>query len=173
MKRKIGLLAAAIVIILAVSLVYSYWESLPYASYKIGDEIKGFPVDGISMTINNFSTSPDLTFPESSKDIFLNVTLRNLSGHSVYFNHDESASKYLDLKFVTEKGVGEASAWNYTSNWVITLFDIQKNEITSITLNESANGTIRFVLGNVTYSSLELICRSISQQKPLFIVNLT
>jgi hypothetical protein len=181
MRRKIELIAVSIFIllILVVSLVYSYWESLPYASYKIGDEIKGFPADGISMTITNFSTSPDLTFPTTSEDVTLNVTIRNLASYPIYFNQtdfqtklDQAASKHLDLKYKVERGVGETSAWNYTDWWGITVFGVQKNQFNWLAANESVNGSIRFVLGNETYSSLELVCRSTSQQKPLFNVNL-
>jgi hypothetical protein len=85
MKRKIWLIALTFVaMIVVVSLVNSYWETLPYATYKIGDEIKGFPVDGTSITFANFSTSPDLIFPETSKDITFNITIKNLTTAPLY-----------------------------------------------------------------------------------------
>jgi len=182
MRRKIGLVILIfIALILVVSVLYLYWETLPYASYKIGNEIKGFPVDGISIIITNISTSPDLTFPKTSEDVILNVTIRNLASYPIYFNQtnlqtklSQASSKYLELTYKVGSGEGGASPFTNNNNewWGITVFGVPNNEFNWLAANESINGSIRFMLGDDTYHSFQLVCKSNSQQKPLFIVNL-
>jgi len=181
MRRKNELITISIFIalILVFSLVNSYWDSLPYANYKIGDEIKGFPVDGISMTITNFSISQtNLPFPNSSM-IVLNVTIHNLADKAVYFNQSgfqtkfeqAAASKHLELTFrTTSGGGGSAYPNNYNDWWGITVFG--GPEFNSLTANENIGGSILYVLTPDSYISFELVCKSTSQQKPLFNVNL-
>jgi len=90
-------------------------------------------------------------------------------------------NKHLDLTFNSGVGTGEASPlvnFNGTDSGGITVFGVPNNELTNndfnwLAVNESINGSIRYVLGDAAYSSFELVCRSTSQQKPLFTVNLT
>jgi hypothetical protein len=182
MKRKIWPIAVLtlIAILIVVSLVNSYWETLPYSTYKIGDEIKGFPIEEISITFTNFSISPDINFPETSKDVTFNVTIKNLASYSLFFNQsdvqtkfDQVSSKQLYLKYETKKGFGETSAWNFSDWWGITILGFQKNGFNWLSPDESVNGSIRFVLGDNSYTSFQLVCRSSLHQKPLFVVNLT
>jgi hypothetical protein len=181
MKRKIWPIAVLILvaIVLVVSLANAYWNTLPYATYKIGDEIEGFPVDGLSITITNFSISPDSIFPASSNDVALNVTIKNLASYSVDFNQSDlqtkliqAESKHLYLKYDLRNGFGETSPWNYTDWWGITVFELQQDGFNGLSANESVNGSIRFVIGSDNYTSFQLICRLAFQEKPLFIVNL-
>jgi hypothetical protein len=133
------------------------------------------------MTITNFSTSPDLTFPKTSEDVILNVTIRNLASYPIYFNQtnlqtklSQASSKYLELTYKVGSGGGAASPLTYDNNdwWGITVLGVSNNEFNWLAANESVNGSIRFMLGNYNYSSFQLVCRSTSQQKPLFTVNI-
>lgn len=180
MRRKIEITAVAIsiVLILVISAAYSYWESLPYATYKIGDEIKGFPIDGTSITITNFSISQtNLPFPNSST-VVLNVTIQNLADYTVYFNQssletifDQAASnKHLELTYRTTKGGGSAYPYKHTNWWGITSPGYL--EFNSLTANQQINGSMLFTLTPNSFSTFELTCRQTSQQKPLFTVNL-
>jgi hypothetical protein len=178
-KIEVATVAIFIALILVISTAYTYWETLPSAVYKIGDEIKGFPVDGISMTITNFMVSQtNLPFPNSSK-VVLNVTIHNLADYTVYFNQssfetkfDQSAAnKHLELTYKTAKGGGGgAYPPNYSNWWGITMSGA--TEFNSLTANERINGSMVYVLTPDSYSSFGLVCKSTSEQKPLFIVNL-
>ena len=182
MRRKIEIsaVAIAIVLILVISAAYSYWESLPYATYKIGDEIKGFPIDGISTTITNFSISQtNLPFPNSST-VILNVTIQNLADYTIYFNQssletkfDQAISnKHLELTYGTSKGGGGGGAYpyNHTNWWGITWPG--NPELNSLTANQQINGSMLFTLTPNSFNTFELTCRQTSQEKPLFTVNL-
>ncbi len=182
MRRKIEItaVAIAIVLILVISAAYSYWESLPYATYKIGDEIKGFPIDGISITITNFSISQtNLPFPNSST-VILNVTIQNLADDTVYFNQssletkfDQAASnKHLELTYGSAKGGsgGGAYPYNHTNWWGITWPG--NPELNSLIANQQINGSMLFTLTPNSFSTFELTCKQTSQEKPLFTVDL-
>jgi len=172
-----------IVAIIVVSSVYSYWERLPYAYYEIGDEIKGFPIDEISITVSNFFISPDLTFPKDSINVNLNLTIRNLSNHPIYFNEGEfpqkfnqATNKQFYIEYEKEGGRGGTSVRksgdNWGDLWGITVFGVPNDGFKSLAANESVNGSMHFVLGNATYTSFTIICRSNAESKPLFIVSL-
>ena len=181
-KRELVITTVLILILgvpLAYSLAYNYWERLPYASYKMGEEIRGFPIDGLSITVVNLSISPDITFPSSSEDIILDTIIRNLAAYPIDFNQPElqlklaqAADKQLYRACTLESGGGgEASARVYNNSdwWGITF---SRTGFNGLAANESVNGAIRFVLGNGNFTSFQLVCVSSSQQKPLFIVDL-
>jgi hypothetical protein len=75
--------------------VNSFWETLPYDSYKTGESIEGFPFENTSMTVNGFSTFPDETFPETATDIFVNVTIQRLGDYSSQNLFAEATNKSL------------------------------------------------------------------------------
>ncbi len=135
----------------------------------MGEEIIGFPYGGTSMTVNGFSMTPDRTFPQSSTDIWVNVTIHSLGSNqnqSRFPNHGER--KFLVLSFQTAKGVGEAGAWDgFNDSMGISM----PNNV-SLPSNSNVEGSIIFVLGNGNYTSYQIICRSESQQKALFTVEL-
>ena len=184
MARKRELVVSTVLILIfGVPLVYSlannYWERLPYASYKMGEEIRGFPIDGLSITVVNLSTSPDITFHNSSEDVILHVIIQNLASYPIDFSQPElqlklyqAANKHFYLAYTLERGGGGSAGqriYNKSDWWGITF---SKNEFKGLATNESLNGSILFVLGDDAYTSFQLACIQASQQKPLFIVNL-
>jgi hypothetical protein len=170
-RQKVLLIVGIILaIIIIASFINSYWETIPYARYKTGEEIVGFPYGSTSMTVNGFTTAQDITFPESSISIFVNVTIHKLGINQNQSEFPEPSNKFLVLSYGTSKEHGETSAWNgFNDSLGIATPD---NEISSLAANQSVDGSIRFVLGNGNYTSFQLICRAYSQQKPLFIVEL-
>jgi hypothetical protein len=186
MARNIKRIAWLVILVLvsayiAYSLVYSYWAQFPYNRYRLNDEIKGFPIDGISVTFTNYSITPDIYDP-TSEYFNLNVTVRNLTNQTLNFNqrnfeekfYKEAGSKDLTLYFYingTQKG--GVGGGDYRSWWGTTVSGIPMNDLGSLVANGSVNGSIRYMQRTGNYTSFDLICTSTSQQKPLFVVNLT
>jgi hypothetical protein len=79
-----------VALLLVLPLLNSYWESLPQASYKIGNEIKGFPVAEMSLTIwNAYTTNESVQgLPEEPfgvQHVILNVSIHNLVNRDLFF----------------------------------------------------------------------------------------
>ena len=145
----------------------------------MGEEIRGFPIDGLSITVVNLSTSADIAFPNSSEDVILNVIIRNLASYPIDFSQPElqlklhqAANKQFYLTYTVERGGGGSAGqriYNNSDWWGITF---SKNEFKGLAANESVDGSILFILGDIAYTSFQLACMQASQEKPLFIVNL-
>ena len=197
-RRKIALLVVviALALLLVPSNVYSNWESLPQASYKIGDEIKGFPIDGVSITVWNYSVTdenvqglPLPSAPSGMQWVILNVSIQNLENKDIFFNQtgnlqtelSKASSKYLFLEFkeVHTFGIGGESTGGGASYprtptgdtnwWGIT---IDASSFTELRANQRVDGFMYF-LQNQGLVPGELICRSITETKPIFAVDLT
>ena len=183
--KRIAWLAILVIIVafIVYSLAYSYWSTFPYANYKLNDEVKGFPIDGMSITFTNYSITPDLSFPKTSEDVNVNVTIRNLTNQTFYLNqtsfqeklYKEAGNKDLFLDFFYANGVNASGTGRggYQEWWGITVSGIPMNELGSLQPYGSVNGSIRYMLGDGNYTSFVLFCKSSSQQKPLFSLNLT
>ncbi len=171
MRNKVLIIVIVLVTALIIaSFINSYWETLPYASYKTGEEIAGIPYPATSMTVNGYTTTPDRTFPNSSTDYYVNVTIQRMGTPNRDF---PIPNKHLYLNFQSRSSVGSVSAWNDPWNGSDTLgITTPDNKLNSLAINESVDGSILFVLGNGNYSSFRLVCLADSQQKPLFIVDL-
>ena len=177
-RTKFALLL--IVVLVAAYSVYSYWETIPYEVYEIGDEMKGFPANGMSLTVTQLSTAQDTTFPTSSEDIILNVTIRNTTNSTLYLNRGDlltrlnqfSSSTNLVLQY--KIGGSTGGKWSKDDNDWLGVFElgIPNSQITALESNQSLMGSIQYTLGDGNYSSFQLVCRQTSQTKPLFIVNL-
>jgi hypothetical protein len=106
--------------------INSYWESMPQASYKIGDEIKGFPIEEVSITVWNYSVTdenvqglPLPSAPSGMQWVILNISIQNLENKDIFFNQtsdlqtelSKASSKYLFLEFkeVHTFGIGGES----------------------------------------------------------------
>lgn len=159
-----ALLIGVFLVFVVSSFLYRYWESIPYTNYKTGEEISGFPFSNTSMTVTGFSTAPDITFPRSSTDIFVNITIRRTANinQSLF---PEPLNKHLYLVYQTALGYGELSAWNDS-------LGIPENGLNSLAEDQSVDGSIKFVTSNGNYTFSQLVCRAEAQMKPLFIVNL-
>jgi len=184
-----------VALLLVVSQVNSYWESLPQASYKIGDEIKGFPIDGFSITVWNYSVTdenvqglPLPSVPSGMQWVVLNVSIQNLMNKDIFFNQtgnlqtelSKASSKYLFLEFkeVHSFGIGGESTGGGASYprtptgdtnwWGIT---IDNSSFTELRANQRVDGFMYF-LKNQGLVSGELICQSLGETKPIFAVDL-
>ena len=180
LKKIVWLVILALIIAWIVySLASSYWARFPYATYRLNDEIKGFPIDGISVTFTNYSITPDIGFPKDSEDVNVNVIVRNLTNQTFNFNqldfqekfYEDAGSKELTLYFyVNGTQKGGVGSGDYRSWWGIKVSGKPMNELGSLEANGSVYGSIRFMQRTANYTSFDLLCTSSSQQKPLFIV---
>ncbi len=182
--RRIAWLTILIVFVafIVYSLVYSYWSTFPYANYRLNDEVKGFPIDGMSITFTNYSITPDLSFPQSSEDVNVNVTVRNLTNQTLYLNQTafeerlfkEAGRKDLELAaYINGRNAGGTGRGGSQQWWGITVDGKSMNEYGVLEANGSVNGSIKYTFGDGNYTSYVLFGRSLSQPKPLFALNLT
>jgi hypothetical protein len=161
--------------------VYSYWESLPQATYKIGDEIKDFPIDGMSITVTNFSLQP----ANIQKNITLSITIRNLASETINFNQSDThgallnaVDKYLVLAYTTSTGdngqISSQYQTTYADWWGITVNGVPQDGFNQVGGNENVQGSMIFIApgGNLDYTSFSLMCRQVGVEKPLFSVSL-
>lgn len=187
MAKNIRRLAWLVILVVFVafivySLANSYWSTFPYANYRLNDEVKGFPIDGMSITFTNYSITPDLSFPQTSEDVNVNVTLRNLTNQTLYLNQTafqerlfkEAGSKDLELvAYINGRNAGGTGRGGYQQWWGITVNGISMKGYGALGAFGSVNGSIRYTFGDGNYTSFVLFGRSSSQPKPLFALNLT
>jgi hypothetical protein len=134
-----------VICLVAIVIIGVYWYQssngpLFQATYKIGDEIKGFPVREISLTIRNVTTSKTLnmsniqgnlaTAPiingevgqfnttglgDQDEYVILTVTIHNLENYQIYFNRsDDLGSRLLQAwnsRFVLSYGTENHEAY--------------------------------------------------------------
>lgn len=190
-KKAIAAIAVILVIIFIVPFIISYWNSLPEASYKIDDEIKGFPVNELSLTVWNCYTTnesvqglPESPFGVEVQLVILNVSIHNLVNRGLFFNGTDdfharlvkAVSQYLVLEYGgkvgqgTDTGLasylmpsGDIDWWGVALN--VSSFDW-------LGANQSINGSMYFRIGP-GLAPEELICKSMLETKPIFAVDLT
>jgi hypothetical protein len=196
-RRKTVLIVAviAVALLFVLSPVYSYWESLPQISYKIGDEIKGFPIDEVSITVWNYSVTnanvqglPLPSDPSGLQWVILNVSIHNLVNKDIFFNQtgdlqtklSKASSKYLFLELDGEHtfGIGGAISAggasyprtpNEDTNWWGVALDV--SSFTELRANQRVDGFMYF-LKDQGLIPKELICKSHFETKPIFAVDL-
>lgn len=197
-RRKIVLIVVVIAVALSfvLSQVNSYWESLPQASYKIGDEIKGFPIDEVSITVWNYSVTnasvqglPLPSYPSGLQWVILNVSIHNLVNKDIFFNQtgdlqtelSKASSKYLFLELDGEHtfgiggesiagGASYPSTPNGDTNWWGIALDA--SSFTELRANQQVDGFMYFRKDQGLVPK-ELICKSVFETKPIFAVDLT
>jgi hypothetical protein len=186
MRKKILFTIVLILITIFIAqYILSYWNSLPAASYNVGDEVKGFPVSELSLTIWNYYIVQEV--PElfsGGQFLILNVSIHNLVDRDLLFNDSidfhsqlvEATNKYLVLQY--SRKVGQVSDMGLTNPkipsgqfdwWGIAL---NVSSLNSLGPNQSINGSMYFTTGQ-DFTPEKLICKSSTQTKPLFEVNLT
>lgn len=190
MKKWAIVVIAFVAVLFLVSHIISYWNSLPQASYKLGDEIRGFPVDEISITVWNYSVTntnvpglPLPNVPSGLQFVVFNVSIRNLENHALFFNQtgdlqtrlSRATSKYLYLELEGQNLPGSTvggASFPRIPNGDIDFWGIALNEsLTHLGANERVDGFIYF-LKDSGLTSKELVCKSIYETKPIFVVNL-
>jgi hypothetical protein len=185
--RVIGTVVLVIVFLVFTLYIFGFLHIPVIATrYKIGDEIKGFPVDELSVTFANWSATNSISgFSPLTSDyvyIVIPVEVRNLADYTIYFNrqddfHDKltkAMSKHLYLVYGDENHEASPTS-SYINNWkgLSTGWGINANnpaEVMSLTPNQSGEGFLCFTIGRY-YNPKELTCLNENQQT-IFTVDL-
>jgi hypothetical protein len=182
----IGVLLVAFLVLALFFFGLIHW---PYSTsnYRIGDEIKGFPVDELSITVLNWSTTttvkrmgpPGL----DSEYVVIPVIVHNLANHTLYFNRNDdfndeltrAMSKQLFLvygekNYEVTSGFSSFTSWGSLSvGWGLN--QANPAEASSLAANQSATGFLCFDMSSY-YTPKELVCSNGPNTQPIFIVDL-
>ena len=184
MKKWAILLVAFLVALFLISPVVSYWNALPQASYELGNQIKGFPINGLSLIVWNYSVIktglPNLslpTFPFGLQYVVFNVSVVNLENQGVNFNQSDvekqlsqATSKYIYLELEASNGGG--GSFPRIPNGDIDWWGVALSEpLTHMDANERVDGFMYF-MKDPGLVPRQLVCKSIFETKPLFVVHL-
>jgi hypothetical protein len=169
-----GFVILALLIILGLVLILPN----PRFGPGLGDEVKGFPVDEMSLTVWNWTTAHSVNVTgiaqlgTNQKYVVLSLSVRNIADHEVYFGRNdafnekfqkaktknlllENSITYPKYGESVERAHAEASALDM--GWGITL----TNELTSLAPNQSVNGSLYFIIGEY-YTPKKLVCTDIA-----------
>lgn len=141
----------------------------------LGDEIKGFPVKETSLAVWNWTTALAVKVtgiaqadPQYQEYIVLNVSLRNVASHEIYFGTNDSFNQELQqakTKNLFLEAVYEAPRYGTTTllvhsetnaldiGWGIT----PTEKLSSLTPNQSINGYVYFII-HQGYTPKSLVC---------------
>jgi hypothetical protein len=147
----------------------------PMHKIGLGDEIDGFPVKETSLTVWNWTTAlavnvpgiaqPD---PQYQEFIILNVSLRNIASHELYFGVNDSFNQELQLandknlfleavyqhpRYGTTTLIAHSETNVLDIGWGITLTE----KLSLLTPNQSANGSLYFIM-HQGYTPKSLFC---------------
>jgi hypothetical protein len=169
-----GLVILALLIIIGLTFV------LPNSIFGpgLGDEVKGFPVDEMSLTVWNWTAADSVNVTGIAqlgaydKYVVLSVSLRNTVDHPVYFGRNDTFNESLEkaktksliLESVVNVGKGEETdrAHAQTSaldmGWGITL----TNKLTSLGPNQSVNGYLYFMIYALN-NPKKLVCNDVGK----------
>lgn len=190
-KKAIAAIAVIIVVIFIVPSIISYWNSLPEASYKIRDEIKGFPISEMSLSVWNCYTTNESVQglpgqPFGVQLVILNVTIHNLVNRDLFFNGTDdlhtrlvkAMSEYLLLEYSGKVGqdieTGGTSPRTPTGDFDWWGVALNVSSFDWLGANQSINGSMYFTIGGLAdLAPKELICQSVGETKPVFALDLT
>jgi hypothetical protein len=167
-----------VILVLLIMLVLTFVIPNSIFGPGLGDEVKGFPVDEMSLTVWNWTVADSVNVTgivqlgAYDKYVILSVSLRNIADHPVYFGRndtfneslEEAKTKTLLLESVVNVGKGEETdrAHAQTSaldmGWGITL----TNNLTSLGPNQSANGFLYFVIYEFN-APKRLVCNDVGK----------
>lgn len=101
--RVIGTVVLVIVFLVFTLYIFGFLHIPVFStSYKIGEEIKGFPVDELSITFGNYTTAKSVNIPnmpqerEDYKYIIFPVTVKNLASQTLYFDRQDDFTDRLN-----------------------------------------------------------------------------
>jgi hypothetical protein len=104
MKARIVAVAILLIIIVAIGLYwYQTLTGVFHSTYSTGYEIKGIPVDELSITIGDYSTAKSVNMPntvqqsEDYKYIIFPITVKNLASHTLYFDRQDDFTDRVNL----------------------------------------------------------------------------
>jgi hypothetical protein len=184
MKKWTILLIVFLAALFLISPVVSYWNTLPQASYRLANQIKDFPINGLSLIIWSYSiintSLPNLsltTLPFDWQYVVFNVSIINLENQEVNFTQrdvekqlSQATSKNLYLDLVASHGGGSSSPRipdGYSDWWGVAL----SKPLTHMKANERVDGFMVFTKDPGLVPK-QLVCKSIFETKPLFVVQL-
>jgi hypothetical protein len=130
-KMKWRIVAGIIIIVVIILSYVIYSQSLKgplfHTTYKIEEEISGFPVSEMSFTVCNMATSKTVSLPDSmymtplgeeNHYVILTIAIRNIANHELFFNRSDpfmgelreaTAINYFFLTIGTENHEVEAN----------------------------------------------------------------
>ena len=190
----------SIIVIVTTFFGYQSWNGTSlHSTYKLGDEIKGFPVSEMSLTVygidisktNSIPNVGGLTggLPSNSNYVSILVTIKNLENSTLYFNQTSDFmnkySKTLSQKFVLTYGEENHEAYPQTGyldtngtvagrisyGWDFDINIASSKGLTSLAPNQTVWGSLIFLVDE-QYAPNQLICREGSNSNPNFVVNL-
>jgi hypothetical protein len=163
------------VVILLLVILLGLLLFFPMQRIGLGDEIKGFPAKETSLTVWNWTTTLTVNVtgiaqanPQYQQYVVLNVSLRNIASHEVYFGTNDSFNQELQqaktrnlfLEYfydlpkygrMTEIAHSETNALDI--GWGIT----PTEKLSSLAPNQSVNGSIYFIIHQV-WTPKNLFC---------------
>lgn len=183
---KIKFIVAVVLFAVFLVLTFYFFGLLHFpivtARYKIGDEIRSFPVDELSITVSNLSTVNSVkgmwSLSQDTEYVIIPVKVHNLADHVLYFNRQDdfndklnkAMSTHLYLVYGDENHKSSpmsSSFYNWGSlsvGWGINANSPNNPaEITSLAANQSEEGFLCFMMGTY-YAPKELICQNGNQQ---------
>jgi hypothetical protein len=178
-----GLVILALLIILGLTFV------LPNSIFGpgLGDEVKGFPVDEMSLTVWNWTVADSMNVTGIAqlgtydKYVVLSVSLRSMVDHPVYFGRNDefneslekAKTKTLMLESVVNVGNGEETdrARAQTSALDLGGGIALTNKLISLGPNQSVNGSLYFMIYALN-APKRLVCNDVGKGD-VFIVDLS
>ena len=193
MKAKVVAVGILLIIIVVIGLYeYQTWNGpLLHATYNLGDEIKGFPVSEMSLTICNVTTSKTILM-QGVQDIgggvgnqgqyaIVTVAVRNLEDNQVSFTKGSDISSTMrSLKFVLTDGDGKhqvnpafyfLDSNKQTPVWEMGILMPNAQEVTTLAPHQTVYGYLYFIVGE-NYTPNLLQCIQGFNSNPNFAVNL-
>jgi hypothetical protein len=167
-------------VILILLIILGLLFFFPVTETGLGDEIKGFPIEEMSLTVWSWTTAfmvnvPGIAQPLQYQEyIILNVSLRNIASHEVHFGVNdnfnqelqEARTKNLFLKatyqaprYGTMTLIVHAETNALDIGWGIT----PTQKLSSLMPNQSAYGSIYFIM-HQGYNPESLICNNTNSE---------
>jgi hypothetical protein len=155
------------IVVLLLLMILGLILFFPMPKIGLGDEIKGFPVKETSLTVWNWTTALAVNVsgiaqadPQYQEYIVLNVSLRNVASHEVYFGANDSFNQelqqaktknlfleavYVHPRYGTTTLIVHSETNALDIGWGIT----PTEKLSSLAPNQSVNGSMYFIIHQV------------------------
>lgn len=159
--------------------------------YYIGEEIRGFPTEEMSLTIDDNSTSQTANMPglekidSQNKYVIITVSIHNIIAQEINFDQDsEFRDRFVHalktFKIVLDCGPentevesvsGQANAEDggYSLNWGLGINIPYAPRVKELSPSQVIYGNLYFVI-NQNQTANSIICKQDNAAKPLFTV---
>lgn len=201
MKARVVAIAILLIIIVFIGLYLyqTYNGPLFHTTYNIGDEIKGFPVAEMSLTICNMTTSPTVLLygvqdtgglGAQEEYVILTVAIHNLEDYQIYFNRgsdfgDRFSNAVGSYTFLLTYGAENhqeipdyylVNSNGQNIEWEMGIVMPNAQQVTSLLPNQTVYGYLYFGMGEY-YTPNQLLCvegyYTNGNTNPTFAVNLS